>query len=68
MILGLPLAMWFGILTIISLFVTLGLGLAVHKFQKPLLPQHKAFAMATVSLAIVHLVLVILLFFFHKVI
>jgi len=64
MIFKIPLAFWFGILTIISLFITASLGLAVHRYHKPVFKYHKIFAFLTISLAIIHAVLVLLLLFF----
>ena len=64
MILGLPLAIWFGFLTFISLFTTASLGIAVFKFNKShLFKYHKTFAFITITLAICHLVLAFLLWF-----
>ena len=64
MILGLPLAIWFGMLTFVSLFITAGFGVAVYRYHKPYFKHHMRFAMLTVALAIVHLVLGVLLWFF----
>ncbi len=66
MILNIPLAIWFGILTIIALFITATLGAAVIIFKKSMFKQHKIFAGITIGLAIIHLVLVVLLLFFGK--
>lgn len=55
---GLPLAVWFGILTIISLFVTTFLGMAVHR-GKRVFKHHRFFAFLTLTLAIIHITLVI---------
>jgi len=63
MILSLPLAIWFGILTIASLFITAGLGIAVHKFHKNVFNFHMFFAFLTLTLAIIHLILAYLLWF-----
>jgi hypothetical protein len=68
MILKIPLAVWFGILTIISLFTTATLGVAVFKFHKNVFKYHKLFAILTVSFAIIHLVFAVLLWFFGIVI
>lgn len=61
MVFILPLAIWLGILTIISLFITAGLGIAMHVFSKPVFRWHKFFAGATVVLALLHLVFAYLL-------
>lgn len=63
MILKIPLAIWFGILTIISLFITAGLGFANYKLHKNVFKQHMFFAFLTIILAIIHLILAYLLFF-----
>jgi len=68
MILKIPLAVWFGMLTIILLFVTASLGVAVFKFHKNVFKYHKLFAMLTVGFAIIHLVLAVMLWFFGIVI
>jgi hypothetical protein len=64
MILNIPLAIWFGILTIISLFTTAGLGIAVHIFQKNVFNYHKIFAFTTLALALIHLTLAVMLWFY----
>jgi hypothetical protein len=63
MILGIPTAIWFGILTITSLFITFSLGIAVFKFQKNVFKYHKFFAYLTIILAVTHLVFAYLLWF-----
>jgi hypothetical protein len=63
MILGIPLAIWFGLLTITSVFTTASLGVAVQVFKKPVFKYHKFFAALTVTLAITHLILAYLLWF-----
>jgi hypothetical protein len=68
MILKIPLAIWFGGLTIISLFITASLGVAVFKYHKNVFKYHKMFAFITITLAIIHLVFGVLLWFFGKVI
>lgn len=60
MFLGLPLAVWFGIMTFTSLFTTLSLGIATH-MGKPVFKYHRFFAFTTATLALTHLTLVILL-------
>ena len=64
MILNIPLAIWSGILTLISLFVTAGLGIAVFKFHKNVFNYHKTAAFITLSFALVHLVLASMMWFF----
>jgi hypothetical protein len=63
MIFKIPLAVIFGILTILSVFTTASLGVAVYKFRKPVFKFHKFFAFLTITLAIIHLVLAYLLWF-----
>ena len=63
MILGLPLAVWFGILTITSLFTTLSLGIAMHVFKKPVFKYHRFFAFLTGTLAVIHLIFAFMLWF-----
>lgn len=63
MILGIPLAIWFGILTIISLFITFSLGIAMHVYKKNVFKHHVCFAFTTIFLALVHLILAYLLWF-----
>jgi hypothetical protein len=58
-----PIAIWFGILTIISLFTTLSLGVAFHKYHKNVFKYHRFFAFLTGALALVHLVFAYLLWF-----
>lgn len=66
MILGIPLAIWFGGLTIISMFITASLGVAVFVYHKNVFKYHKMFAFTTITLAVIHLVLAVLLWFFGK--
>jgi len=68
MILGIPLAIWFGILTIICLFVTAIFGAVMFYLKKPVFKYHKAFAGLTCLFAIIHLVLGVLLWFYGVVI
>jgi hypothetical protein len=63
MILGIPLAVWLGILTIISLFTTLSLGIAMHVYKKNVFKYHRFFAFTTGTLALIHLVFGYLLWF-----
>lgn len=60
---AMPLAIWFGFLTIIMLFVTFSLGIAMAKFKKNVFRYHVASACTTVALAIAHLILAYLLWF-----
>jgi hypothetical protein len=64
MILNIPLAIWFGFLTIISLFTTLSLGIAMFYFKKNVFNYHRMFAFTTGTLAIIHLTLGVMLWFF----
>lgn len=63
MIFPLPLAIIFGISTIISLFTTACFGIAVHVFNKNVFKFHMFFAFLTLTLAIIHLILAYLLWF-----
>jgi hypothetical protein len=63
-----PIAIWLGIITIISLFTTLSLGIAVHIFNKNVFRYHMFFAFFTASVALVHLVFAVLLWFYGIVI
>lgn len=65
---SLPLAIWFGIFTIISLFTTASLGIAMYYFKKKVFRYHKIFAFITILLAMVHMILATLLWFFGIVI
>ncbi|MEI6058815.1 MAG: hypothetical protein WCP89_03520 [archaeon] len=68
MIYNIPLAIWFGMLTFICLFTTASLGVAVYFFHKNVFNYHKVFALLTVTFALVHLVLGVMLWFFGIVI
>jgi hypothetical protein len=63
MIVNIPLAIWFGISTIISVFITASFGIAVHAFKKNVFGFHIFFAFLTLTLAIIHLILAYLLWF-----
>ena len=58
MILNIPLAIWFGILTITSMFIAVTFALT-HKIK-----QHKIAARITIALAIIHVVLAVMLWFY----
>jgi len=64
MILGIPLAIWLGILTLILLLTTLSLGIALHFFRKNVFRYHMYFAFATGIMAVVHMVFAVALWFF----
>lgn len=64
MLFGIPTAIWLGFLTIISLFITLSLGIAMHNFKKNVFKYHKFFAFLTGIIAIIHMIFAILLWFF----
>lgn len=64
MILGIPFAIWLGILTIILLFATFFLGIAMHVYKKPVFRYHKLFAFLAVILAVLHTIFAVLLWFF----
>ncbi len=64
MLFNIPTAIWLGIITIISLFITTYFGIAMFYLKKNVFKQHKIFAFFTVSIAIIHLIFAILLWFF----
>ncbi|MEK6859746.1 MAG: hypothetical protein AABX54_02925 [Nanoarchaeota archaeon] len=66
MIFPIPLAIIFGILTIISVFTTASFGIAVHKFNKKVFGFHMFFAFLTLTLAVIHLIFAFLLFFYGE--
>ncbi len=68
MLLNLPLAIWFGIFTFVSLLVTLSLGIAMAQFHKNVLRYHKPFALMTGTLGAIHLILAYMLWFLNIVI
>jgi len=61
MVSGISLAAWLGVLTFLSLFTTVSLGIAYHRFHKPVFRFHRFFAFLTITLAIIHAVLVFLM-------
>lgn len=64
MMLGIPIAIWFGILTILSVFTTFSLGIAMHVFKKKVFKYHITFAFITVTPALIHATLAFLLYFY----
>ena len=68
MLLNIPLAIWFGIFTFVSLLVTLSLGIAMVQFHRNVLRYHKASALITGTLASIHFTLAVMLWFFQIVI
>jgi hypothetical protein len=64
MILGIPLAIWLGFITFASLVVTVSLGVAMFYFQKKVFKYHRFFAFFTITIAVIHFILAILLWFF----
>lgn len=63
MVFGIPLAIWFGVMTIISAGITFSLGIAMHFFRKDVFRYHAFFAFTTIILAIIHAVLAYFLWF-----
>lgn len=61
---GLPLLIWFGILTLLAIIITACFGIAFHKFHKPVLRWHIRFAVITLILAFTHATLATLGWFF----
>jgi len=68
LVLGMPLTIWLGFITIACLATTFSLGIAMFHFQKPVFKCHRFFAYTTITLATIHLVLGFLLWFFGVVI
>jgi len=68
MIFAIPLTVFFGILTIISLFATISSGVAMHRFRKLVFKYHRFFAFLTGILVLIHATLAFLLWFFGIVI
>jgi len=64
MILGIPLAVWLGILTFFSLATTASLGVAFHVFHKNVFKYHRIFAFTTIGIATFHAIVAFLLWFF----
>jgi hypothetical protein len=64
MLFNIPIAIWLGIITFISLFITFSFGIAMHHFKKNVFRYHKFFAFFTVSVAVAHVIFAILLWFF----
>lgn len=63
MLFNIPLAVWLGFATYLSLIATLSFGIAMHVYKKPVFKIHKFFAFLTFILATIHLVLGFLLWF-----
>ena len=63
-IFGLPLAIYFGIITFICLFATAIIGVLVLKGYKIPFKWHMRMAAVTILFAVIHVTLVIWLFFF----
>ncbi|MBI3623686.1 hypothetical protein HY212_06440 [Candidatus Pacearchaeota archaeon] len=53
-----------GIFTYLSLVTTFSLGIAMHKFHKPVLKAHKFFAFTTIILATIYMVAVLFKYYF----
>ncbi len=64
MLFNIPTAIWLGIITFISLSITLSFGIAMHHFKKNVFKYHRFFAFFTLSIAIVHAIFAVLLWFF----
>jgi hypothetical protein len=63
-IFGLPIALYFGIVTFISLLVTATIGMLVMKGYKIPFRWHMRVAAITIAFALVHVTLVIWQFYF----
>ncbi len=63
LIFGLRDTIFFGILTIILLFITAGTGIIFHYFHKPVFRFHRFFAYLTLAVALIHALLVFLAYF-----
>lgn len=65
MILGLPLAVWFGIATFACLIVTALLGYLIMKGKYTIpFAWHMRMAAVTIVVAVIHAILVMMLFYF----
>lgn len=64
MLLHQPLAIWLGFLTILLLCITVSLGLAMKKHRKSVYKPHRIFAIITLIIALAHVTLAVLLWFF----
>ena len=64
MLLNIPTAIWLGFVTLISLFVTLSLGVAMHRYKKNVFRYHRFFAFFTGTIAVIHAIFAIALYFF----
>jgi hypothetical protein len=60
MILGFPLFAWLGVFAFIFLMIQMGLGIAMTKFNKPVMKYHKLFGILTGIFAIAHVCLALL--------
>ena len=68
MILGIPLAVWLGFVTLASLITTFSLGIAMHVYRKDVFKFHKFIAFLTIFLVMIHAVLAFFLWFYGIVI
>jgi len=68
MLFNIPLAIWLGILALISLLATISFGVAVFYFKKNVFHYHRILAFFTITIVIVHIIFAILLWFYGTVI
>jgi len=59
MVIDISITILFGIFTFSSLLITLSLGIAIHRFHKPVFKYHGFFAYLTFIIALIHAYLVI---------
>jgi hypothetical protein len=59
-----PLAIWLGFVAITSLFTTVSLGVSMYYFKKNVFKYHRFFAFFTASIAVVHFIFAVLLWFY----
>jgi len=68
MLFNIPLAIWLGVIALISLLATISFGVAVFYYKKNVFNYHKILAFLTITIVIIHVIFAILLWFFGLVI
>lgn len=63
MLFGIPLAIYLGVATIISVFITASFGIAMHVYKKDVFNHHKFFAFTALTLAVIHAVFAFMLYY-----
>ena len=64
MFFNIPLAIWLGLLALLSFFITISFGLAFFYFKKKVFKYHRFFSYLTVFIVIIHVIFAVLLWFF----